>query len=73
MSGCVHCVWDLYQEEVREWEAKRKDYYAKIAAANPGERGATEAPPPPPPLIEPVEMDPTLKAFLELEKRLKGS
>lgn len=24
MSGCVHCVWDLYREEVEEWAARQK-------------------------------------------------
>lgn len=24
MSGCVHCVWDAYREEVEEWAAARR-------------------------------------------------
>ena len=25
MSGCVHCVWDIYREEVEEWAARRRE------------------------------------------------
>ena len=25
MSGCVHCVWDVYREEVEEWAGKRRE------------------------------------------------
>lgn len=24
MSGCVHCVWDAYREEVEEWAGARR-------------------------------------------------
>ena len=24
MSGCVHCVWDLYREEMEEWAERQR-------------------------------------------------
>lgn len=51
-----------WEERNRQWEERRK---AKEAAQAKGEvTGAADLPPPPP-------MDPSMKAFLELERRLK--
>ncbi|OBZ85172.1 hypothetical protein A0J61_06772 [Choanephora cucurbitarum] len=67
MSGCVHCVWDLYQEDMEEYNEKKREIRDQFKEA--GE-------PLPPELQkrqddQAEEMDPTMKAFLEMEKKLK--
>ncbi|PHH52602.1 UPF0651 protein YPL107W, mitochondrial [Ceratocystis fimbriata CBS 114723] len=32
MSGCVHCVWDMYQEEIYQWQAAMKEAEAAAPA-----------------------------------------
>lgn len=39
MSGCVNCVWELYQEDVEEWRAKKASAEARLKAS----KEATEA------------------------------
>ncbi|KAG0091407.1 hypothetical protein BGZ92_000740 [Podila epicladia] len=75
MSGCAHCVYDIYEEDRHEY----KEALAKILD-NIKKAGL----PPPPPDIVPAsgaqggdakdddDMDPGMKAFLELERKLKG-
>lgn len=36
MSGCVHCVWDDYRDEVEEWAMRLKTAQAKANAAGKG-------------------------------------
>ena len=24
MSGCINCVWELFDEDLKDWDAKRK-------------------------------------------------
>lgn len=30
MSGCINCVWELFNEDVKEWNAKRKEAALKL-------------------------------------------
>lgn len=34
MSGCVNCVWELFNEDIREWKSKRKLAAARIKSTN---------------------------------------
>jgi hypothetical protein len=34
MSGCVHCVWDLYEEELQEYNRKIDEISAKKSSAD---------------------------------------
>lgn len=84
MSGCAHCIYDLYEEDRQEYKAKLAKVLDEISKAGL----------PPPPNIsntkkgkgdgastgdaqsandEDNDMDPGMKAFLELERKLKGS
>ncbi|KAI9204492.1 uncharacterized protein BJ171DRAFT_107400 [Polychytrium aggregatum] len=59
MSGCKNCVWDDYQEELETYRLALKEYKLK----HPEETMLPAA-------AEETEMDPSMKAFLELEKSL---
>ncbi|KAG0374668.1 hypothetical protein BGX24_010104 [Mortierella sp. AD032] len=76
MSGCAHCIYDIYEEDRQEYKTKLAKVLDEI----------TQAGLPPPPNIntkaakgdgatkdEEDDMDPGMKAFLELERKLKGS
>ncbi|CAM0136398.1 unnamed protein product [Umbelopsis sp. WA50703] len=71
MSGCVHCVWDIYQEDMEYYREKKKALRNKLIAANEII----------PPELQPKfnaggdatdDLDPGMKAFLEMEKKLQG-
>lgn len=32
MSGCINCVWELYNDDVKEWNGKRKEAALKLRA-----------------------------------------
>ncbi|KAJ3038022.1 hypothetical protein HDV00_001066 [Rhizophlyctis rosea] len=78
MSGCVHCVWDIYQEalddyrtEKRALRQKRKNLllaHGKDAEAFNAENDVAAK-------AEEEEeypaADPSMQAFLELEKKLR--
>ncbi|KAI9313963.1 oxidoreductase-like protein [Dichotomocladium elegans] len=72
MSGCAVCVWDLYKEDMEVYQAKKDAIRAMFKRAN------VELPPSLAPsnktVIEEMEqeMDPTMKAFLAMERKLKG-
>lgn len=34
MSGCVNCVWEIYNEDIRDWKEKRKIAADKIKGTN---------------------------------------
>lgn len=64
-------VWDVYQEDIEEYRVKKKDLRERLMAANvivppelmpkfTKEGDATD------------DLDPGMKAFLEMEKRLQG-
>ncbi|KAG0305981.1 hypothetical protein BGZ97_000917 [Linnemannia gamsii] len=83
MSGCAHCIYDIYEEDRQEYKTKLARALDEISKAGL----------PPPPNIsnkkgdsigasadnaqstndEDDDMDPGMKAFLELERKLKGS
>ncbi|KAF8985557.1 hypothetical protein BGZ46_003563 [Entomortierella lignicola] len=73
MSGCAHCIYDIYEEDRQHY----KQQLAKVL-------GEIEKAGLPPPQNLPVssvtvnndgdsDMNPSMKAFLELERKLKGS
>ncbi|CRK13940.1 hypothetical protein BN1708_010993 [Verticillium longisporum] len=43
MSGCVNCVYDLFQEELEEWSAAKKEADARLAAQQAEALAETEA------------------------------
>ncbi|CAB4378882.1 unnamed protein product [Rhizophagus irregularis] len=67
MSGCAHCILDIYQEELDEWKNKINNIKNRLLK---------EGKPLPNILLESSEsqlndnINPGMKAFLELEKRL---
>ncbi|KAF9094972.1 hypothetical protein BGX29_009233 [Mortierella sp. GBA35] len=83
MSGCAHCIYDIYEEDRQEYKTRLAKILHEIAKAGL---------PPPPNLNtkkgdgdgvsagggaqstndEDDDMDPGMKAFLELERKLKG-
>lgn len=77
-SGCAHCIYDIYEEDRQEYKTKLAKVLDEISKAGL----------PPPPNIrkgggaskgdaqsanDDDDMDPGMKAFLELERKLKGS
>ena len=60
MSGCANCV------EMREWEERNQQWEERKKKRERERSPAESVEEPPPP-----EMDPSMKAFLELERRLK--
>ncbi|EPB87223.1 hypothetical protein HMPREF1544_05945 [Mucor circinelloides 1006PhL] len=68
MSGCAHCVWDMYQEDMDEYAARKKEIKKQFVDA--GEPLPKELDSSSKDVVE--EMDPTMKAFLEMEKKLNG-
>lgn len=80
MSGCAHCIYDIYEEDRQEYKQKLAKVLEEIEKAG--------LPPPPNNLTNgsdspntsgdsgkdgDPDMDPSMKAFLELEQKLKGS
>ena len=81
-SGCAHCIYDIYEEDRQEYKAKLAKVLDEISKAGippppnikKGKGGggastgnAQSA------NDEEDDMDPGMKAFLELERKLKGS
>lgn len=69
-SGCVHCVWDIYREDIEFYQAKRDEARAVLTKAGhpiPGELGGTDEQPD---IIG--QLDPALQAFIKLEKQLQA-
>ncbi len=64
MSGCVHCVWDTYREEVEVWVAGRRggDGGMDVRDGNGGVEGSVER------VLEGVPVG--IRAFMDMEKRL---
>ncbi|KAF9337625.1 hypothetical protein BG006_003798 [Podila minutissima] len=73
--GCAHCIYDIYEDDRHEYKEALAKVLKNIQAAGL---------PPPPPDVVPAsgaqggdtkdddDMDPGMKAFLELERKLKG-
>ncbi|KAG0292182.1 hypothetical protein BGZ98_002683 [Dissophora globulifera] len=77
MSGCAHCVYDIYEED-------RQDYKRELSAILKAIETAGLSPPPANIIGGATasgqagkgaddDMDPSMKAFLELERKLKGT
>ena len=68
----MHCVWDLYREDIEDWQASRKMARSvlkvkkkRIPAWLGGKAAQREE-------IDPLaDIKPGLRAFMELEKALK--
>ncbi|CAO3614162.1 unnamed protein product [Cunninghamella blakesleeana] len=70
MSGCVHCVYDIYQEDMELYKEQLDNIRNRFKAAG------KELPD----ILKRKkdkkiddEMDPTMRAFLEMEKKLNSS
>ncbi|KAJ3157630.1 hypothetical protein HDU89_000006 [Geranomyces variabilis] len=72
MSGCVNCTWDLYQDDMEAFQASKNKIRARrreLLLAAGREKEAADADKP----FSPEEsLDPSMAAFLELEKKLRG-
>lgn len=69
MSGCAHCVWDMYAEDMEDYAMKKSDIRNRFIAQGVPlpkelEKGNKDD--------AMAEMDPTMKAFLDMEKKLKN-
>lgn len=69
-SGCVHCVWDIYREDIEDYQAKRDEARAaliKDGVTIPMELGGTGK------QADIIgQLDPALQAFISLEKKLNS-
>ncbi|GJJ72179.1 hypothetical protein EMPS_04536 [Entomortierella parvispora] len=79
MSGCAHCIYDIYEDDRQEYKRKLAVVLTEIEKTGLA----------PPPNLTPSanskgsgtnskddedrDMDPGMKAFLELERKLKGA
>lgn len=69
--GCVHCVWDLYREDIEYWQSTRNKAREALKAKKkriPVWLGGKAAQKEKDPL---ADIEPGLRAFMELEKRLR--
>ncbi|KAI9488587.1 oxidoreductase-like protein [Zychaea mexicana] len=72
MSGCAYCVWDIYAEDMEEYQeqkAELRQRFKKAGEPLPPSLAASKK------SIEAQvqdEMDPTMKAFYAMEKKMKG-
>ena len=62
-NGCPDCVWVQYWEECADYERDQK-----IKAAQSSESASPTYPAPAAP--DPASLDPQMKAFLDMEKKL---
>ncbi|CDS11151.1 hypothetical protein LRAMOSA03414 [Lichtheimia ramosa] len=72
MSGCAVCVWDLYEEDMQEYQAKKqeiRDMFEEAGEPLPASLKRSNKS-----VIEEMEdeMDPTMKAFRAMERKLKS-
>ncbi|KAI9092461.1 oxidoreductase-like protein [Phlyctochytrium arcticum] len=72
MSGCVHCVWDLYQEDMEDYIDKRREIRDKRSKLleRLGNTSAFDLMVVPEEVEVADEMDPGMRAFLEMEKTM---
>jgi len=68
----VHCVWDIYREDIEEWQGARQRAREALKAKKKripvwlGGKSAKKEE------MDPLaDIEPGLRAFMELEKRLK--
>ncbi|KAJ3299501.1 hypothetical protein HK104_008690 [Borealophlyctis nickersoniae] len=74
MSGCFHCVWDMYSENVEEYKNQKRDIRNRrrnllLEHGKHAEAADVEAKP----TVDEEEedMDPAMKAFRDLERSLR--
>lgn len=83
-SGCAHCIYDLYEEDRQEYKAKLAKVLDEISKAGlppppnisntkKGKGDGASTGDAQSANDEDNDMDPGMKAFLELERKLKGS
>ncbi|KAK9470958.1 oxidoreductase-like protein [Dipodascopsis tothii] len=79
MSGCVNCVWELYREDVEEYQDRRRKAIEAIKANSRWDLWPADFGPRPKTVTEaPAEDDPwkgvdvSIRAFIETERRLKA-
>lgn len=70
--GCVHCVWDIYREDIENWQGARQKARDALKAKKKripvwlGGKAAQQEE------FDPLaDIDPGLRGFMELEKRLR--
>ncbi|KAF9923963.1 hypothetical protein FBU30_005983 [Linnemannia zychae] len=76
MSGCAHCIYDIYEEDRQEYSAnlaKVLDEISKAGLPPPDIGNKTKDGDGAQSTNSDDDMDPGMKAFLELERKLKGS
>ncbi|KAG0265205.1 hypothetical protein BG011_005248 [Mortierella polycephala] len=81
MSGCAHCIYDIYAEDRQEYKFKLAKVLKEIEAAGlppppnttTGSTNAGDAASTSNSNEDDDDMDPSMKAFLELERKLNGS
>ncbi|KAI8804562.1 oxidoreductase-like protein [Cladochytrium replicatum] len=66
MSGCVHCIWDIYQEDMDNYRKERDRRKRSSGVTSGADYGSNDGLP-----DRGVAIDPGMKAFLELERKLK--
>lgn len=68
-SGCVHCVWDIYREDIEYYQSKRDEARSNLMTTGksiPVELGGSGE------QVDIIsQLDPSLQAFIKLEKQLK--
>ena len=82
-SGCAHCIYDIYEEDRQEYKAKLAKVLDEISKAGlppppnisniKTGRGDSASIGDAQSANDEDDMDPGMKAFLELERKLKGS
>ncbi|KAI9308503.1 hypothetical protein BJ944DRAFT_99770 [Cunninghamella echinulata] len=70
MSGCVHCVYDIYQEDMEFYKDQMNSIRQRFKAAGKELPAVLKQKKDQKPEDE---MDPTMRAFLEMEKKLNAS
>lgn len=80
--GCVHCVYDLYADDLKDYREEMdrlrpqllamkppiaaSEWDAALLGPHPSEEAATDGD------DDADDVDPAMKAFMTLEKQLKG-
>eukprot|EP00842_Homolaphlyctis_polyrhiza_P000236 jgi/Hompol1/1212/HPOL_000327-RA len=65
-SGCVHCVWDLYEDDMEQYNADRRGLIQRLK-----ELGVDSVEDSDVRDEDRVQMDPGLKALRDMERELK--
>lgn len=65
-SGCAHCVWDTYEDTWEEFRERKDELKAELR------RRGIPLPKEKPGAAEKAEIDPSLKALRDMERRLNA-